>query len=160
MDDLDPKLQAALKDLSGNLKRGGYAPDERDAIVEGAAEHVAAYAQAHPDAPVEDMLALISDFADPQLAPEDAGAGQADQSYGRYAWIVLAVTMLGIAALAPFVATFGGDGGTVMALFALIGLPLAGALAFFGRSARLARSAGFVTVGLAVIVLLLGVVFG
>jgi hypothetical protein len=159
MSDLDPKLRTALKDLASSLKRGGYARDECEAIVEGATERALAHTQSHPDAPVEDVLALIAEYKDPQFEPDTPGETQSAERHGRFAWIALALTLIGIAALAPLVSAWGGDGGTVMALFALIGLPVTGALAFFGRHARLGQTAGIVAAVLAAIVLVMGLLF-
>jgi hypothetical protein len=153
MSGLDPKLRAALKELAGNLKRGGYAPDERQAIVDGATERAIAFVDAHPHVDLSEAVALIKDYDEPEFAPADATGADNHESFGRLAWVALAITLLGIAGLAPIVDANGGDGGSVMVLFAMIGLPVTGLLSWLSRHTKLGRVPGFIACG----VLLVGV---
>lgn len=153
MSDLDPKLRAALKELAGNLKRGGYAPDERQAIVDGATERAVAFVEAHPNAQLDEALTLIKAYDAPEFAPDDAADRNRADSFVRLAWIALALTLLGIAGLSPIVDAGGGDGGSVMVLFAMIGLPITAHLSWLSRHTKLGRVPGYAAFG----VLLVGV---
>jgi hypothetical protein len=152
MSKLDPKLRKALKDLSNSLSKAGYAPDEQEAIVEGASEHVTEFLETHPDSRIDEALELISSYKNPQFEPDFQSVEHANGTLGRYAWMALAVAVLGMTLAAPLIDMAGGDGGTIILLFAMIALPLAGILAYLSRRTKLGRMAGYTTCCVAALV--------
>jgi hypothetical protein len=139
------EVRTALKALHKDLQRAGYAEDERRAIVEGAEERVAAHYEADPDAPQSDALDLIASFRDPQLGPDPDQVDRQGAGAARMAWVALGLTAVGILGFAPVMTAIGSDGGAVMMLFAIIGLPVSALLAFAGRRTPSGRLVGVAT---------------
>lgn len=156
MSDLDPRLQAALRALAIDLKTAGYSEAECDALVEGAAESAALLLETNPDASVDDALMKVREFHDPPLAPEAAKGDPQAARFALFAWASLGATIAGLLVGAPLFSAFGGDGGAVMSMFALVGLPLSGLFAYFGRRVPAGRQAG---VGVLVLAGVLAMIF-
>jgi hypothetical protein len=150
----DPKLKAALKSLEQCLRRQGYQQSERSAVLDGASERIEIFIDSNPEATHDDLLAILDEFGDPQIAP-DKDASETEVQAANLSLIAACVTLVGIVIISPVIGSMGGDGGAILSLFALFGVPVAGLMAYFARGTRKGRLAASLTLLVALVLILI-----